>query len=540
MGIYVNNKTAYTLYKSETVKPYFIDKTRMLKELFPLVEEGSNYLCITRPRRFGKTVMANMIASFFSRGRDAEDIFENLQIHQEKNYRKHRNKYTVIHITFNDLPRKCSSYEQYIDRIEGLLIRDLQKEYPDLLINEQDAIWDILLGIHAESQEAKFIFVLDEWDFILHQKFVSEEDKASYLLFLRNLLKDRPYVSLAYMTGILPIAKYSSGSELNMFAEFTMTTEQRFSEYFGFTDQEVDLLYERYLSNSVLPKRVTRDDLRSWYDGYHTRIGERLYNPRSIVLSLSNNNTGNYWTSSGPYDEIFYYIENNIDDVRDDLALMVSGIPVPAKIQEYAATSMNLQTRDEIFSAMVVYGFLTYENGEVMIPNKELMGKFADMLRKESSLGYVYRLAKESDRMLKATLAGDTDTMADILELAHDTEVPLLCYNNETELTAVVNLVYLAARDFYRVEREDKSGIGYVDFIFYPAKEKDADCIILELKVDHTPDEAIQQIKDKKYALRFKGKLGEEPKYTGRILAVGISYDRQKKKHSCKVEILNR
>ncbi|MDD7389722.1 MAG: AAA family ATPase [Lachnospiraceae bacterium] len=540
MGIYVNSKTAYTLYKSETVKPYFIDKTRMLSELFPLVEEGNNYLCITRPRRFGKTVIANMIASFFSRGRDAEDIFESLQIHQEKDYRKYRNKYVVIHITFNDLPRKCSSYEQYIDRIEEILIHDLQKEYPDLLINEQYAIWDILLGIHTERQEEKFIFVLDEWDFILHQKFVTEEDKAAYLLFLRNLLKDRPYVSLAYMTGILPIAKYSSGSELNMFAEFTMTTEQRFSEYFGFTDKEVDLLYERYLSNDILPKMVTRDDLRNWYDGYHTRIGERLYNPRSIVLSLSNNNTGNYWTSSGPYDEIFYYIESNIDDVRDDLALMVSGIPVSSKIQEYAATSMKLQTRDEIFSAMVVYGFLTYENGKIMIPNKELMGKFADMLKKEPSLGYIYRLAKASDNMLKATLAGDTDTMAEILELAHDTEVPLLCYNNETELTAVVNLVYLSARDSYRVEREDKSGIGYVDFIFYPAKEKDADCIILELKVDHTPDEAIQQIKDKKYALRFMGKLGEEPKYTGRILAVGISYDRQQKKHSCKVEILEK
>ncbi|MDY2699530.1 MAG: AAA family ATPase [Lachnospiraceae bacterium] len=537
MGIYVNSKTAYTLYKSETVKPYFIDKTMILKELFPLVEEGSNYLCITRPRRFGKTVMANMIASFFSKGRNAEDVFQTLQIYREKDCQKYMNQYTVIHITFNDLPRKCNSYEQYIDRIEGLLIEDLKKEYPDLSINEQYALWDILLGIHADKQEEKFIFVLDEWDFILHQKFVTEEDKTSYLLFLRNLLKDRPYISLVYMTGILPIAKYSSGSELNMFAEFTMTAEQRFSEYFGFTDEEVDTLYERYLENEVSPKMVTRDDLRMWYDGYHTRIGERLYNPRSIVLSLSNNNTGNYWTSSGPYDEIFYYIENNIADVRDDLALMVSGIPVSAKIQEYAATSMNLQTRDEIFSAMVVYGFLTYENGKVMIPNKELMGKFSDMIKKESSLGYVYRLAKESDRMLRATLDGDTDTMSKILEFAHDTEVPLLSYNNETELTAVVNLVYLAARDYYRVEREDKSGIGYVDFIFYPIN-KNADCIILELKVDHTPDEAIKQIKEKKYALRFEGKLGEESRYTGRILAVGIGYDKHQKKHSCKVEIL--
>lgn len=169
---------------------------------------------------------------------------------------------------------------------------------------------------------------------------------------------------------------------------------------------------------------------------------------------------------------------------------MISGIPVSASIQEYAVTSQNLQTRDEIFSAMVVYGFLTYENGKVSIPNKELMDKFADMLKKESSFGYVYRLARESERMLKATLEGNIDTMANILEIAHDTEVPLLGYNNETELTAVVNLVYLSARDYYRVEREDKSGKGFVDFIFYPIKDKNGDCIILELKVDHTPEEA--------------------------------------------------
>ena len=540
MGIYVNSKTAYTLYKSETAKPYFIDKTLILKELFPLVDEGNNYLCITRPRRFGKTVMANMIASFFSKGRNAEEVFETLKIHQEQDWQKHINRYNVIHIMFNDLPRKCNSYEQYIERIEEVLIDDLKKAYPDFAINEHRAIWDILLEIHSEKQEEKFIFVFDEWDFLFHQKFATEEDKALYLLFLRNLLKDRPYISLVYMTGILPIAKYSSGSELNMFAEYTMTSEERFSEYFGFTDTEVDMLYERYLNNNRITKRITRDELRNWYDGYHTRMGERLYNPRSIVLSLSNNNTGNYWTSSGPYDEIFYYIENNVADVREDLALMAAGMAVPTKIQEYAATSMKLQTREEIFSAMVVHGFLTYENGKVMIPNKELMEKFSDMLKKESSLGYIYRLARESDRMLRATLDKDTDTMAQILELAHDTEVPLLSYNSEAELTAMINLVYLSARDHYRVEREEKVGIGFVDFIFYPITDMAGDCIILELKVDSAPEEAIRQIKDKKYALRFAARLGGKVKYTGRILAVGISYDRKKKKHSCKIEEIDR
>ena len=224
-----------------------------------------------------------------------------------------------------------------------------------------------------------------------------------------------------------------------------------------------------------------------------------------------------------------------MDDVRDALALMVSGVPVRAKIREYAASSMSLTTKEEIFSAMVVYGFLSSEQGKIFIPNKELMDQFEEMLLKEPSLGYVYRLAKESDRMLAATISGDTDTMLSILEYAHNTEIPLLSYSNETDLTAVVNLVYLSARDSYRIEREDKAGIGYVDFIFYP-KDKKADGIILELKVNDTPEEAIQQIKNRRYLLRFQGKLAEKRMYQGRILGVGIAYDKGSKKHSCKIE----
>ncbi len=283
---------------------------------------------------------------------------------------------------------------------------------------------------------------------------------------------------------------------------------------------------------------MTRQGLKEWYDGYHTRSGERLYNPRSVVAALTNDNLGNYWTSSGPYDELYFYVKNNIDEVREDLALMISGEPVQARIREYAATSMRLVTKDEIFSAMVVYGFLSYENGKVSIPNRELMGKFEEMTRKEEDLGYVYRLARESDRMLNATITGNTKVMEKILEYAHNTESPLLDYNHETELTAVVNLVYLSARDQYDVLREDKSGIGYVDFIFYPKYDKSLDGIILELKVDSTPEAAIAQIKEKKYDLRFRGKTGEKPVYTGRVLLVGISYEKAAKKHRCKVEVL--
>lgn len=541
MGSYLNSTTPYTLYKSESLSPYFVDKTLMLRELFPYVNAGNRHICVTRPRRFGKTIAANMISAFFQKGQDSGDIFDGLKISQVDGYRKYKNQYNVIRIDFSKMPKNCETYEQYIERIEELLIDDIKAEYPAARINEDDAIGDILESIFAQYDGEKFIFVLDEWDFIFHRDFINENDKEKYVAFLSNLLKDRPYVVLSYMTGILPIAKYSSGSELNMFAEFTMVNSPMFGEYFGFTDDEVDDLYRRYIvecDRQHKEKSVTRKGLRDWYNGYYTKSGERVYNPRSVVFALQFNNLANYWTSSGPYDEIYYYIRNNISDVRDDLALMISGEPVTAKIQEYAATSMNLSTRDEIYSAMVVYGFLSYLNGRVCIPNRELMEKFDELLVKNESLGYVYRLAKESEKMLKATLAGDTLTMEKILEFAHNTEVPLLSYNHETELSAIVNLVYLAARDSYRVEREDKAGTGYVDFIFYPY-DTTADCIILELKVDHTPDEAIAQIKEKKYALKFVPKLAGQMIYTGRILAVGIGYWKESKKHSCKVEELN-
>ena len=352
MGIYLNSLAAYTLYKNESKKTYFVDKTSILEELFPLVEEGNHYICITRPRRFGKTVTANLIASFFSKGCDASDVFDRLKVSGNQEYRRKMNQYNVIHISLNEVPKRCVTYEQYIQRIEARLIKDLKQAYPGADVNEEDAVWDVLMDVYAADKSARFIFVLDEWDYIFHRDFVSREDKEAYIEFLSSLLKDKPYVVLAYMTGILPITKYSSGSALNMFLEYTMAEKEKYSQYLGFDDREVDELYARYLAVTSMPA-IEREGLRVWYDGYHTLTGKRLYNPRSVVSALSDNQLGSYWTNAGPYDEIFYYIEKNVDAVRDDLARMAAGEGVKAKIQEYAATSMNLQTKDEILSAMV-------------------------------------------------------------------------------------------------------------------------------------------------------------------------------------------
>ena len=534
MGQFLNNKEPYDKFKTVMNGTYFVDKSEILEELIPALEQEQRFFCITRPRRFGKTVMANMIAAFFE-NTGAESLFEHLHIAEYDGYKEQVGKHDVIYIDFSEMPRECQNYQEYIDRVQDGLVRDIAEAYPELAIENNAAVWDILSLLFNHTGH-KFIFVIDEWDAVFHSSFIKEKDKKDYLLFLKLLLKGQSYVELAYMTGVLPIAKYSDGSELNMFLEYNMATRVRFSEYFGFSDEEVDMLYQRYLEKTKKPQ-ITRESLREWYDGYHTAAGGRLYNPRSVVCALTDNQLSNYWVSSGKYDSIFTYIQYNVDQIQNDLTLMFAGEKIPSGIQEYAATAQELKTKEEIYSAMVVYGLLTYDNGMVFIPNKELMGSYASMMKKEQSLGYIYRLANVSSQMLQATLAGDTETMSKIIQYAHNTEVPILSYNNETELSAIINLVYLSVRDQYRVEREDKAGKGYVDFIFYPVRY-DQDCIILELKVDHTPEEAIAQIKEKEYALRFKGKTAEQGKYTGRILAVGISYNKETKEHNCKVEEL--
>lgn len=535
MGMFLNSIEPYDKYKTITKGLYFVDKTELLEELIPALEQEQRFFCITRPRRFGKTVMANMIASFFEKSEGGSDIFDRLKISEYPKYKEHLNKHDVVYIDFSEMPKECDSYKKYISRIEEGIYYDLREKYSDLYLKQEDAIWDIFSKIFNETKK-KFIFVMDEWDAVFHMSFMTEKNREDYLLFLKLLLKGQSYVELAYMTGVLPIAKYSDGSELNMFLEYNMATRIRFSEYFGFSNEEVDKLYEKYLQNTKKPQ-IDREGLREWYDGYHTASGQRLYNPRSVVCALSDNQLSNYWVSSGKYDSVFSYVKNNIDDVQEDLVLMFAGEKIPSGIEEYAATAQQLDTKEEIYSAMVVYGLLTYDNGCVFIPNKELQGSYASMMKKEKSLGYIYRLANISNKMLQATLNKDTDTMAEILQYAHNTETPILSYNNEVELSAIVNLVYLSARDFYRIEREDKAGKGFVDFIFYPVRYEDKG-IILELKVDQTPEEAIKQIKEKDYILRFKGKLGEHRQCPQNILAVGISYDKITKKHTCKIEEL--
>lgn len=385
MGLFLNSKVPFESYRLVKNDIYFVDKSALLNELIPSLGVEKRYFSITRPRRFGKSVMANMVGAFFSKAADASTVFDTLSIASSKNYKTHLNQHCVVYIDFSRMPQSCSNYTAYIARISNGIKKDLVDEYQNLNLDIDKDLWD-MFQIIFEKTGQKFIFVMDEWDAIFHKDFISENDRKSYLEFLCNLLKGQAYVELAYMTGILPIAKYSSGSELNMFVEYDMATKIKFGEYFGFLDTEVNRLFDIYIQNTPAPA-ITREQLTLWYDGYHTAAGERIYNPRSVICALADNQISNYWTGSGPYDEIFYYIQNNIDAVRDDLALMISGERIEIKLQGYAAVDTELKTKNQIYSAMVVYGLLTYEEGAVFIPNKELMDKFNELLLTNDSLG---------------------------------------------------------------------------------------------------------------------------------------------------------
>ena len=518
MPYFLNNITDINQFTKTTKEKYFVDKSGLISKMNELIGTASQYVCITRPRRFGKTLNAMMLASYYSKSADCKDIFDKLQISKDTSYLKYLNKCNVVYITFNQLPSPKCSYEDFINRYISMIYDDLKEQY-SININNNMVVSDVFNAVYNQTGES-FVFILDEWDYIFNNNLFSENDRKSFLKFLEDLLKDKSYVDLAYMTGVLPIAKYSTSSTINMFDEYTFLNDEDFDIFFGFTENEVEKL-------CLQQNKISMNELKTWYNGYITPRKHEIYNPRSVAFALRKGRCQSYWTNTGPMDEIIYYINNGVGDIKNDVVNMVSGIPLEIKLKGYSAEQKELNTRNQILSAMTIYGFLSYHDKTLEIPNKELKIKFDEALE-DKSMGEVAKLVLKSNEMLKATLRRDTDTMVKIIEEAHDINIPSIKYGDENSLSCVVMLSYLSARDDYNIIREMPAGKGFADFIFYP-NDKSKPAFILELKKNSTPEEALKQIKEKKYALALKD-------YTGEKFAVGISWDSKTKKHNIMIE----
>ncbi len=516
MALYLNADTAYKDFQILRKDPYFVDKSSIIAKINARIKTKNRFLCITKPRRFGKTSVLNMLGAYYGRSFPSKELFDSLLISKNSDYTVHLNQYHIIRFSLNELPGQKNTYQDYIGRFKQILRTDLKEAYPQLAEQAYQSLADLLTATGDE-----FIFIIDEWDYIFSHGLYTD-NQLDFLEFLRDLLKDRTYAALVYMTGVLPIKKYSTGSALNMFDEYTMLNDAVFDSWFGFTESEVQMLCSRQ-------SKLTLDDISEWYDGYAAEDGSRLYNPRSVVLALINGTCRSYWTKTGRMDEVLFFLQYNIDAVRDDVIKMVNGMPVRIEItDEYAAGQKPPANREEIYAAMIGYGLLSYHDGIIRIPNKELMLEFQKAL-KDDDFEYVAQLVRNSDEVLNATLDQKEEIVVSYLHNIHNSEIPILQYNDENSLACVVTLAYLSARNKYRVEREEKSGKGFADFIFYP-KRKGLPGIILELKADSTPQAAIRQIQEREY----QEKLVKEG--VTKILFVGINYDSAKKEHQCRIQ----
>ncbi len=516
MAVYLNTNSAYEDFRMLSSDEFFVDKSDIIEKVSRRINTKNRYLCITKPRRFGKTSVLNMLGAYYGKAYDTKHIFDRLKISQRENYALHLNQYNVVTLSLNDLPGRGNSYEDYINQFKDLLYHDIIEKYPDIRADDTVS----LSKLFAATGD-KFIFIIDEWDYIFSHNLYPE-DQNNFLEFLRDLLKDKPYVALAYMTGVLPIQKYSTGSALNMFKEYTMLNDTSFGEYFGFTEDDIKMLCDRQ-------NALTFSEISEWYNGYLTTDGIKIYNPRSVVCALEDEYCQSYWTKTGKMDEVLFFLKYNLAEVRDDVVKMVGNTPVKIEIKkEYSAGQKSPVNRKEIYSAMIIYGLLSYHDGELCIPNKELMIEFENALE-DDEFGYVAELVKNSHEILDATLNKNGTSVASYLHDIHNSELPVLKYNDENSLSCVVTLAYLSARNKYKIEREEKSGKGFADFLFYP-RRKNLPGIIIELKADAPPEAAIEQIRKKKYGEKLK------KEHIERILAVGISYSTETKEHMCRIE----
>ena len=517
MGIYVNPNND-GLKQSLNSKIY-VDKSGMIEVTNSLLDTRQNCMCISRPRRFGKSMNIDLLIAYYSKGCDSKDLFANLKIAQNPDFEKHLNKYNVIWLNLPKFKEPDSGIETVLPLMVKLLKKDLKKEFPNVDIQEKYPLQIILSEIYEQTKE-KFIVLIDEWDFIFRES-TNTKLQEEYVDFLRALFKDSPFIKLAYITGILPVKKYNTQSALNNFDEYSMVIPDKLAEYFGFTEDEVKSLCKRFNRDF--------DEIKAWYDGYLMPGNVHLYNPRSVVKAMDGGKLQGYWVATSSFEALRIPINLNINGLRKTVIELIGGARVNANVSRFENDTNSIKRKDEALTLLVHLGYLGYdeENGEVFIPNREIRGEFDNAIE-ASGWSEVEDALQNSEDLLKATLNSDEKAVAEYLEKAHLKIASILGFNNEETLRSVVSIAYYTAIRFYQFIKEFPSGKGFADMVFLPYKHVNKPLIVIELKQNKSPESAIAQIKEKKYSESLQ-------KYSGDILLVGITYD-DDKKHYCKIE----
>jgi len=516
MGVYLNpgNKS----FQESVEKTIYVDKSLLIDKIWKNAKQKNKYICISRPRRFGKSTDAGMLTAYFSRDCDSHRLFDGLKIADCAGYEDNLNQYNVIHLNMQNFLSNTESVREMLSYLSRCVTRDILYAYPGIDYLDTTRLPDVLNDVFAQTGET-FIFVIDEWDCIFREYKENKKGQRAYLDFIRLLLKDRAYVELAYMTGILPVKKYGTHSALNMFDEISMIDCKDYSEFMGFTDAEVKSLCEKF--NADYSK------MKKWYDGYHMRDGISTYSPRSVTASINNHDFSNYWSQTETYEALKVYLDLNYDGLKDTVVGLLAGNSMPVKTRPFQNDMSSFSSKDDVLTLLIHLGYLGYrcETAEIYIPNSEVRDTFLDSVE-NSDWGSVTKLFDHSKALLEATWEMNEEKVAAFLENSHY-ETSILQYNDENALAYTVNLAYIAAGEFYTVIRELPAGKGYADIAFVPKTDKPA--MLIELKYDKTAETAITQIKERKYPRGLEN-------YLDNLLLVAVNYDRNTKKHECIIQ----
>lgn len=566
MGIYLN--PGMEMFEKAIRSEIYIDKTEMIHYLNTVLNTEQQYVSVSRPRRFGKTMAANMICAYYDRSIDSRPVFRKYRLSAARTASKaecgrktlawdvYLNRFDVIYLNMMDFLGAGETVRDMIGYLNEEVTEELREAYPDVRYGSRSDLRTVMSRIHAQTKR-QFVIVIDEWDCVFREytnaKF--QDDQKAYLDFLRDLLKDKKYVALAYMTGILPIKKYGKHSALNMFREFSMTSPKQLAGYFGFTDEEVTELCKEH--------RINYDEIKRWYDGYllsnkasvglidgsgetgeiqpqlynDTGRSYHIYSPLSVVSAVTDRKLENYWNETETYEALETYINRNYGGLKEFVTILMRGERMGIDISNYQNDMTTFHSRDDILTLLIHLGYLGYDSAarEVFVPNEEIKAVFRSSTQGDE-WDVLFGILNRSQKLLEATWEGDQETVAELIEAAHQ-RAGNQTYHSEAALSYAIRLAYFNAEQYYTLIPEMQAGKGYADLVYLPSpKHGDKPALLVELKYEKDADTAITQI----YRQRYPDALEH---YKGNMILVAINYDREQsnhkvgfKHHSCVIE----
>ena len=345
-----------------------------------------------------------------------------------------------------------------------------------------------IIRINSKLNE-RFIFLIDEWDVIYREQEYNTKLCDEYTELLRNLFKSSNVsscIDLVYMTGILPIRRYSTQSTLNMFTEYDMLDSFPIESYVGLIETEVIGLCNKY----------NRDfnEIKKWYKGYILN-GISLYNPISVVESIFQNECDEYWNKTSSIETLTDYMNYDNGKLKDIICKVLLGEKAKVNVRKFENDLTKVNSADSALTVLIHLGYLAFIKGEELgfgycyIPNYEIRQEFVNAIL-ELDWKEIYNPISNSKKLYEETLKGNVEFINTTLDQNHLELAGPFNKNKEDILGVIVEISYYNAKQFYNIKKEDTSILGRSDLSFIPYDNCHIP-LIVELKVNSTPDEVI-------------------------------------------------